>query len=506
MIGTQKYTSDEERERIKSLIEKASQKKFKIFIKTLTGTKLPLFVNQNEKIKDIKEKIQEKEGIPPDQQKQIFAEKQLEDENTLKDYRVVRKAVLHLVLRLRGGARTKQVARKNIYNSIPRKSLGEMAARNSTPVVDTLYSKKHFDMPLVEYPQRNFVSVDTNDLVSIVSEQMVNGCWQKIPQMLNCPKFREIIENVQKWCLNQTFSCGEDVIVGTMASLIYMSKCMKECFHMWSLIYKKGMKYLKTVNPDVNWEVVMRLISKISQILYDVPNAPLKQVKINHFIYELNEEERTAKLIGNKIDDENVYVPTSVLYNNKEYIITNVSSGAFEDSDTIKSVQFPHDSEVRIIEKDAFADSSIEKLMIPSKVYLLEEGWCNGTPNLTNVTIMPNNCHFMCLDNKMIIGKKNEDSQTYDAILFVRRDIKKVEIPSFIEEIGAFSFSSSKIEKIKIPSNVTHIGKCAFASCENLKQAEIEPNSKLQNIEKDAFEDTSIKNIPIPPNFNQNHW
>ena len=100
LIGTQKYTSDEERERIKSLIEKASQKNFRIFIKTLTGAKLPLFVNQNEKIKDIKEKIQEKEGIPPDQQRLIFAGKQLEDENTLKDYRVVRKAVLHLVLRL----------------------------------------------------------------------------------------------------------------------------------------------------------------------------------------------------------------------------------------------------------------------------------------------------------------------------------------------------------------------------------------------------------------------
>ncbi|USP77801.1 neural precursor cell expressed [Curvularia clavata] len=72
-------------------------------VRTLTGKEIELDIESDYKVSKIKERVEEKEGIPPAQQRLIYGGKQMSDDKTAADYQLEGGATLHLVLALRGG-------------------------------------------------------------------------------------------------------------------------------------------------------------------------------------------------------------------------------------------------------------------------------------------------------------------------------------------------------------------------------------------------------------------
>ncbi|KAK8852897.1 hypothetical protein M9Y10_017889 [Tritrichomonas musculus] len=179
--------------------------------------------------------------------------------------------------------------------------------------------------------------------------------------------------------------------------------------------------------------------------------------------------------------------------------ITKICESAFSNIVSLQKVQIPSNSQLRTIEKDAFANTSIKCLSFPQTLCELKDGWCAGASSLQRVTIDPNNKHFKSVGNGLLIGKNDLKSDVFDVLFFVTRSVEFVTIPSSITIIAPFAFEFSRILSVTFSPNVTTIGENAFAYCNQLHEVEIPLDSQLKIIGKFAFDRCSIDSFFIPP-------
>lgn len=250
LLGVRHYSSDKEKESITSLIQNIrslekeesgyesnySYKSYQangchgctpLFVKTLTGKHISIDFDPTDRVEDLKQSIFEKEGIPPDQIRMIFAGRQLEDGNTLQDYSIQKDSTVHLVLRLRGGP--------------------SISSSNCQSI----------------RKQQRMCKKTSKELVSIIGEQKIEGYWLEVPNEIksnNSKEMKDILTKVFKWSQTKNFGCEENKINGTIASLVFMKKFLLEEFKTWELVYEKAMKWLKSFNTQIKWENIIKAL------------------------------------------------------------------------------------------------------------------------------------------------------------------------------------------------------------------------------------------------------
>lgn len=185
--------------------------------------------------------------------------------------------------------------------------------------------------------------------------------------------------------------------------------------------------------------------------------------------------------------------------------LTIICEDTFAGCKKLQKIEIPTNSELKEIEADAFADSTIESIVFPSSLVNLKEGWCNEI-------IINDNQLYKIYDNTFVIGKSSILNENYDVLVFCFRDIENVTIPNFIEIIGShafdkckqlkevrilddsklriiekYAFFCSSIKRIFIPHHVKQIDEYAFSGCEQLQTSEIDENSEITEIQKELL-------------------
>lgn len=200
-------------------IDIQGNEKMEIFVHTLNGKHVPFEVKPSDLVEDFKQMIQDKEGFSPDEQTLIFAGKVLEDNSILQDYHISKGCEIHMSIH-------------KSANKIPMRICCAPAF--------------------------------CENLLSIAIEQQIDGSWNDVPSAIKVIKFNDqdfisILEKIKKWADSKNFDKKNmPIVVGTLITLIFFERYMKETHDIWRLMSTKALKALNSIDSNINWIILMK--------------------------------------------------------------------------------------------------------------------------------------------------------------------------------------------------------------------------------------------------------
>ena len=291
------------------------------------------------------------------------------------------------------------------------------------------------------------------------------------------------------------------------------AKILKRMKYNYLFVLKSFFNNIEQINKNCHVQINPKLITKNefesickSNSVKSVKLFSKQMINVDGIAYILDKNDNTAELYNIVEDNENIIIPKSIIYQFQEYIVTKIGSCIINYGFSIKTVNFPKDSQLKIIGKRAFYNSTIQSISIPSTVIKISRKAFFYCKNLTNVEI-PKNSELTHIGSSAF-------SNSSISNIFIPKKVKSIEPACFsgcanlqkvifseqsqLQIIKSNAFAYSGIEKVLLPSNLAILKKKCFYSCPNLQEIDLCENSKLNFIEEEVFSLSSIKNLTIP--------
>lgn len=275
---------------------------------------------------------------------------------------------------------------------------------------------------------------------------------------------------------------------------------------------------LQIIEENAFYEVQVESLSlpeKLTELREGWCNGALqlKKIKIdqNNNCYSLyNDQFIVGKSSFEKRKfDVLVFAPRDIEKATIPSFIEIIGSCAFNACKKLRYVEFPFDSNLRIIEDRAFSDSSIKCISIPRQVTRIGRGAFFYCKNLNKVEI-PNNSELRIIEQRAFFNSSIErifipqhikricGSTFSDCVLLRNVDFSK---NSELQVIEDYAFYNTSIESISIPRHTTNIVCYAFSLCSNLQIFELDKNSEIEYIDDFAFKDSKNITFMTPIKF-----